>query len=156
MSPWLSDLFLRSQSDERLVSLADAGHDRAFAAIVERYRPELHAHARRLSADGRAEDIVQQAFLSAFAALRSGTEVKHVRGWLYQIVRNAAIRLRAPGDASLDDVALTGAPLEDVVQGRMLALSALSEVGRLPERQREALLRTVQGRHRAEIAGRGS
>jgi RNA polymerase sigma factor (sigma-70 family) len=152
VSPWLSELFLRSQSDERLVSLAGAGHDRAFAAIVERYRPELQAHARRLSADGRAEDIVQQAFLSAFAALRSGTEVKHLRGWLYQIVRNAAIRSHAPGDVSIDDVTLAGAPLEDDVQARALALSALSEVGRLPERQREALVGTVQGRRRAEIA----
>ena len=62
--------FLSSQCDERLVSLARAGHEPAFVAIVERYRPELHALARRLSSEGRGEDIVQQAFLSAFAALR--------------------------------------------------------------------------------------
>lgn len=152
MSPWLSDLFLSSQSDERLVALACAGHDRAFAAIVERYRGELHAHARRLSSDGRAEDIVQQTFLSAFSALRSGTEVSHLRGWLYQIVRNAAARIHGPRDASLDQVSLTGDPLEDVVQERVLALSALSEVGRLPDRQRQALVGTVQGHRRAEIA----
>ena len=47
MSPWLSELFLGSQSDERLVELARAGHDRAFVAIVQRYRRELYAHARR-------------------------------------------------------------------------------------------------------------
>jgi hypothetical protein len=41
ISPWLSDVFLRSQSDERLVALARAGHERAFVAIVERYRREL-------------------------------------------------------------------------------------------------------------------
>ena len=87
MSPRLSDLFLGSQSDERLVSLARAGHDRAFVAIVERYNAELHALARRLCSDGRAEDIVQQTFLSAFAALRSGAEVKHLRGWLYRIAQ---------------------------------------------------------------------
>lgn len=119
--------------------------------IVERYRKELQAHARRLSSDGRA-DIVQQAFLSAFAALRSGTEVTHLRGWLYQIVRHAAIRLRSPRDVALEETAVAGAALEDVVQQRLLALSALSEVGRLPASQREALLATLQGRHRAEIA----
>jgi RNA polymerase sigma factor (sigma-70 family) len=152
VSPWLSDLFLSSQSDERLAALAGAGHDRAFAAIVERYRGELHAHARRLSSDGRAEDIVQQAFLSAFAALRSGAEVRHLRGWLYQIVRNAAAKIHAPRDASLDELSITGAPLEDVAEARALALSALSEVGRLPDRQKQALVGTVQGRRRAEIA----
>ena len=71
MSPRLGEVVLASQSDERLVKLARAGHERAFAVIVERYRPELSALARRLSPDGKAEDIVQQAFLSAFAALRS-------------------------------------------------------------------------------------
>ncbi|HEY2770329.1 MAG TPA: RNA polymerase sigma factor [Solirubrobacteraceae bacterium] len=152
MSPWLSDLFLSSQSDERLVALAGAGHDRAFAVIVERYRGELHAHARRLCSDGHAEDIVQQAFLSAFAALRAGTEVRHLRGWLYQIVRHAAARIHAPRDAPLDEESITSAPLEDVMQERALALSALSELGRLPDRQRQALVGTVQGRRRVEIA----
>ena len=152
MSPRLSDLFLSSQSDERLVALAGTGHDRAFAVIVERYRLELHAHARRLTSDGRAEDVVQQTFLSAFTALRSGTEVQHLRGWLYQIVRNAATRVHGPREAALDDVSIIGEPLEDVVQERAMAISALSEVGRLPERQREALVGTVQGRRRAEIA----
>jgi hypothetical protein len=40
VSPPLSDLLLSSQSDERLVSLARAGHERAFAVIVERYRSD--------------------------------------------------------------------------------------------------------------------
>ena len=100
MSPRLSDLLLSSQSDERLVSLARSGHERAFAVIVERYRTELQALARGLCADGRSEDVVQQAFLSALAALRSGSEVRHLRGWLYQIVRNAAVRPQAPPDGT--------------------------------------------------------
>jgi Sigma-70 region 2 len=90
MSPRTSDLFLRAQSDERLVNLSRAGHDRAFAVIVNRYRRELLAFARRQTSDGRAEDIVQQSLLNAFAALHTGKEVKHLRGWLYQIVRNTA------------------------------------------------------------------
>ena len=111
MSPRLSDLLLRSQSDERLVGLARAGHDRAFATIVERYRPELLAMARRLVSDGRAEDVLQQALLSAFAALRAGAEVRHVRGWLYQIVRNAAVKSRWPAEAPLDEMTASGPAL---------------------------------------------
>jgi hypothetical protein len=34
---------LRAQTDERLVELARAGHERAFEAIVERYRKPLLA-----------------------------------------------------------------------------------------------------------------
>lgn len=153
MSPRLSDLLLRSQSDERLVSLARAGHDRAFATIVERYRPELLGMARRLVSDGRAEDVLQQALLSAFTALRSGTEVRHVRGWLYQIVRNAAVKSRRVDEAPLDEMTASGPALEDLVQQRALAMNAMSEISRLPERQRDALVGSaLGGLGRAELA----
>ncbi len=153
MSPRLSDLLLSSQSDERLVSLARAGNDRAFAAIVERYGPELQAMARRLCRDGHGEDIVQQTFLSAFSALRSGSEVRHLRGWLYQIVRNVAGRHQAPACLPLDQATASADTLEDVVLQRALAMSTLSEIARLPARQRQAMVGTaLDGRARAELA----
>jgi RNA polymerase sigma factor (sigma-70 family) len=153
VSPRLSELLLSSQSDERLVALARAGHERAFAAIVERYGPELQAMAQRLCSDGRGEDVVQQAFLSAFAALRSGCEVRHLRGWLYQIVRNAAGRSQAPICVPLDGTTASVDGLEEVVQQRALAMTALSEIARLPARQRQAMIGTaLDGRPRAEIA----
>lgn len=149
----LSDLLLNSQSDERLVSLARAGHERAFAAIVERYRPELQAMARRLCSDGRSEDVVQQAFLSAFTALSSGCEVRHLRGWLYQIVRNTAGRSQAPACLPLDCATTSANVVEEVVQQRVLAMTALSEIARLPASQRQAMIGTaLDGRARAEIA----
>ena len=153
MSPRLGDLFLTAQSDERLVSLAQAGHERAFAVIVERYRSELLVLARRLSSDGKGEDIVQQAFLSAFTALRSGAEVRHLRGWLYQIVRNAANRSHAPVCVPLDGATAGGETVEDIVQQRATAIGALTEMARLPSRQRQAIVGTaLDGRPRAEIA----
>lgn len=154
MGPWLSDRFLSSQSDERLVSLARAGHDRAFVAIVERYRGPLQAFARRLSADGPAEDVVQQSFLSAFKALRAGAEVTHLRGWLHQIVRHAAVNAasRTPLESELREIVDGRSGTEEQVERRMLVLDGLSEIARLPERQREALLGTVEGRSRSEVA----
>jgi RNA polymerase sigma factor (sigma-70 family) len=144
VTPRLSDLLLSSQSDERLVSLARAGHERAFVAIVERYRPELQALARRLCSDGRAEDVVQQAFLSAFAALRAGAEVRHLRGWLYQIVRNATKRSQPPVHVPLDGAGTCCThTLEEVVQQRALAMSVLAELARLPQRQRQAMIGTA-------------
>ena len=153
MSPRLGDLFLTAQSDERLVSLAQAGHERAFAVIVERYRSELLVLARRLSSDGKGEDIVQQAFLSSFTALRSGAEVRHLRGWLYQIVRNTANRSNAPVCVPLDGATAGGETVEDIVQQRATAIGALTEMARLPSRQRQAIVGTaLDGRPRAEIA----
>jgi hypothetical protein len=45
--PSPSVTLLRTQSDDRLVALAAAGHERAFEAIVERYRRSLIRSARR-------------------------------------------------------------------------------------------------------------
>lgn len=155
MSPWLSDLFLGSQSDERLVSLARAGHERAFVLIVERYKRELHAFARRIGPKGRADDVLQEAFLRAFAALQAGAEVEHLRGWLYQIVRNASIKAatRARAEMELHDEVIAADGLEDEVERRLLTQGVLVEVARLPERQRDAFVKTaVQGRSRSEVA----
>lgn len=82
---------LRTQSDERLVALARAGHERAFEAIVRRYRRPLLTACQRVLPDGRAEDAVQLALVSAWAALSRGDDVRELRAWLYRIVRNAAL-----------------------------------------------------------------
>ena len=153
MSPWLSDLYLSSQSDARLLGLTRDGHPRAFAILAERYRAELLAHARRVGAHGNAEDVVQQTFLSAFAALSAGAEVGHPRGWLHAILRHAASRVRGPADASLEGLDATGEPLELVVERRARIRSVITALEGLPSRQRQALLgSSVQGLSRAELA----
>ncbi|HUZ28755.1 MAG TPA: RNA polymerase sigma factor [Solirubrobacteraceae bacterium] len=156
MSPWFSDMFLSSQSDQRLVRLAQAGHQQALAVIVQRYRRELIRFAHRLGADGRAEDVVQQTFLSALDAFQSGTEVTHLRGWLYTILRHHAARLSEPAHAEVEmaELAAAGAPVEEAVGQRLFAIEALSEINRLPDRQRTALVATaLEGRSREEVAG---
>src|SRR5919112_1593356 len=91
MTPLLSSALLRAQSDERLAELAAAGHDRAFEAIVERYRRPLLRYLRRLLSETLAEDVVQATFINAWSSLRTGTEVRDLRPWLYRIAHNAAI-----------------------------------------------------------------
>jgi RNA polymerase sigma-70 factor (ECF subfamily) len=56
-------------ADERLVALARAGDEHAFAVIVERYRAPLLAYCRRLVPGATAEDALQQTFINAYAAL---------------------------------------------------------------------------------------
>jgi RNA polymerase sigma factor (sigma-70 family) len=153
MSPRISDLYLRSQSDTRLLSLTRDGHARAFAILVERYRPELLARARRLGAPGGAEDVVQQTFLNAYAALTGGAEVGHLRGWLHAILRNAATRAYGPVEAPLEGSDACGEPLEAVIERRARTRSVISALADLPSRQRHALLgSSLQGLSRAELA----
>ncbi len=148
-----SDRLLDAEPDEHLVSLAQTGHEAAFAAIVRRYEPELLAQARRLSSDGRAEDAVQQAFLNAFAALQAGREIRHLRGWLHQILRNVVTRARVPADAPLEVELAVGDSLEETVLRRAHAHATLVELSALPERQRDALVGTaVHGLPRAHVA----
>src|ERR1700736_3837781 len=70
---------LRRERDERLVELARAGDERAFEAIIERYAPALLAHCRRIAGETAAQDAVQQAFITAWSALRGGQDVRHLR-----------------------------------------------------------------------------
>ena len=154
MSPWLSDLLLRTQTDERLVALAVLGNQRACETIADRYRQPLLGFARRLNPD-RAEDLVQQTFLSALSALGAGTEVRHLRGWLYEILRNLAWRDAAgsPVLAELDETAPLTESSQQVAERRMLALDTLTALAQLPERQHDALLQTaIHGRSRTEVA----
>src|SRR4051794_22885049 len=154
MSPRLSDALLRVQSDDRLVMLARSGHERAFVAIVERYRRPLHAFARRMVGDGRVEDVLQQAFVSAWTALNAGAEVRHLRGWLHQIVRNAAIAAaHGPGEDELSDTLIGADGPQAEVERRLEVRETLRNVARLPDRQRRALVGTaMEGRSREEIA----
>lgn len=154
MSPWLSDLLLRTQTDERLVALARLGNQRAFEAIVDRYQQPLGAYARRINPE-RAEDLVQQTLLSAFSALQADAEVRHLRAWLYQILRHLAWRESAasPAMSELEDVVAVSESAAQVAERRMLAVETLGALADLPVGQHNALLQTaVHGRSRSEVA----
>src|SRR6201991_1438597 len=151
-----SPVLLRTQSDERLVLLARAGHERAFEAIVERYRAPLLRAARRYLPEARAEDALQQAYIAAWSALQRGDDVRELRAWLYRIVHNTALnQLRVSGYdyAELDDALRgTDAP-QDEMERRAVVRQTLTGLAALPERQREALLRiAVEGRSQEEVA----
>src|SRR5829696_5550986 len=91
--PSPSIVLLRTQSDARLVALAREGHERAFEAIVERYRRQLLRACRRLLPDARAEDALQQALVAAWRGLERGDEVRELRPWLHRIAHNTALNL---------------------------------------------------------------
>src|SRR5215210_5754889 len=147
---------LRTQSDDRLVALARSGHERAFEAIVERYRRPLLRAARRVLPEARAEDALQQALIAAWTALQRGDDVRDLRAWLYRIVHNTSLnQLRVNGyDYDELDGALRIADAgDDELERRAVVRQTLASLAALPERQREALLRTaVSGYSQEEVA----
>jgi RNA polymerase sigma factor (sigma-70 family) len=154
--PSPSFTLLRTQSDDRLVALAGAGHERAFEAIVERYRRPLLRAARRVLPESRAEDALQQALVAAWTALQRGDEVRDLRSWLYRIVHNTALNaLRGNGydyDELEDTLRITDAG-DDELERRAVVRQTLASLAALPDRQREALLRTaVSGYSQEEVA----
>jgi RNA polymerase sigma factor (sigma-70 family) len=159
MSPRVSTRLLARQSDARLLELLGQGHERAFEALVLRYRGELLSYCHRLGlADGRAEDALQHALLKAWLALQGGTEVRELRAWLYRIVHNTAVNVMrsSPEERALDlDAALIDAATvsESELERATAAREALAHVAALPPMQRHAmLLSAVEGRSHEEVA----
>jgi RNA polymerase sigma factor (sigma-70 family) len=149
-------LLLRTQSDSRLVALAREGHERAFEAIVERYRRQLLRTCRRVLPEARAEDAVQQALLRAWHALERGDEVRELRPWLHRIAHHAALnQLRQSGydfDELRESLRIADAT-EDELERRAVVRQTLQGIAALPPRQREALMAiAVEGRGQQAVA----
>ena len=147
---------LSTQTDERLVDLVRAGYGPAFEAIVERYRRPLLGYVARIVPGGRAEDVVQHAFVNAYESmLRTDSEIR-LRAWLYRIAHNTALN-------ALRDRGLTHSPLDERIDGverpdqaferREGFAELLAAVQALPPRQRDAIvLRELEGRSYEEIS----
>ena len=158
MTPLLSTAILRTQSDRRLVALAQAGHEVAFTTIVERYRPQLRRYCARLVPEARVDDALQQSFLIAWRALENGRAVRELRPWLYAVVHNAAITQPAERRLRLRRAARHARGLRRH-RGRRRApvgvRQTLAAVAALPDRQRDALLAVaLDGRRRARSRSR--
>jgi RNA polymerase sigma factor (sigma-70 family) len=152
----LSLRFLQTQSDEQLAALARAGHERAFEALVRRYRRPLLAYCRRIgSPQTNPEDTLQQGLLQAWSAIRTGVEVREPRAWLYRIVHNVSIsNHRRPVLVPVemrDTAGANGADFE--AEQRMAARDALAGLAALPHLQREVMVGTaVDGMSHDELA----
>ena len=153
---------LTDLSDDRLVDLFRAGREDAFGALYDRYRLRLVRFARRIlsgTAD-EAEDVVQEAFLRAHAALRATDRAIGLGPWLYTIVRNRALNvLRARSTLRerhhCQPVSLPLGDPEISMDQRDRLRRVVDQIGHLPERERRALvLRTFEGRTHAELAAR--
>src|SRR4051794_36509626 len=141
---------LRLRSDEQLLALFRSGREDAFRAIHDRYYGRLLAYVRHmLRGSSEAEDVVQDVFLRAYAALRSSDREIAVRPWLYRVAHNRCIDYvrRAPAPSLQPDELLPGGTDPVAVAERREDLRRLvADLHALPEAQRSALIiRELEG-----------
>ena len=130
-------------ADDRIVAgRAADGDTAAFAVLVRRYTPMMRAYARRiLPGTADVDDVVQEAFVTAWGQLPSLEDPGRVKSWLMRITSRKAIdRIRATYvHADLDDVE-PPAPERSLPQRQAEAragVAALSEaLQQLPAAQR--------------------
>ena len=152
--------------DHRLIAESLAGHSAAFGELVRRYQDRLYNTVFRLvdNADD-AQDVVQEAFLSAYQSLDSFKGDSLFFTWLYRIAVNTAIshrRKRRPvarlvgsdGDILIDpldpsELTRPGSALEQAEEERRLmrALSRLS-----PEHRAVLVMKDLHGQRYEEMA----
>jgi RNA polymerase sigma factor (sigma-70 family) len=79
-------------ADSELVAAVRSGDDAAFEELYRRYQPRIAGFVRGMLHDSaRAEDVSQEAFLSALRRMRANDAEINFKPWIYQIARNAAI-----------------------------------------------------------------
>jgi RNA polymerase sigma-70 factor (ECF subfamily) len=150
-----------------LLRRARQGDGRAFEQLAREVERPLYRHAARMLGPDDAEDVVQDALLSAWKSL-SSFEGTSFRAWIFRIVTNRALdrirsRRRHPQvalDPSSDED--EGAWTEPVAPGPELASIAADReavrvveeaLAMIPAEQRAALLlRDVEGFAYEEIA----
>jgi RNA polymerase sigma factor (sigma-70 family) len=137
---------LKLQGDEHLIAMARAGNPGAFEAIVDRYQGRLLGFCRQmLGSTEDGEDVLQEVFVNAYRAMLADEREINLRPWLYRIARNRCLNhLRKPtADAqeSMDMVPeVEAASTAEKVHNREEFRQLLTDVGKLPETQRSALL----------------
>jgi RNA polymerase sigma factor (sigma-70 family) len=137
---------LKLQGDEKLIAMARGGNPGAFETIVDRYQGRLLGFCRQmLGSTEDAEDVLQEVFVNAYRAMLADEREINLRPWLYRIARNRCLNhLRKPSaDAqeSMDMVPeVEAASTAEKVHNREEFRQILSDVNKLPETQRSALL----------------
>ncbi len=154
-----------ADDDAKLIARVLTGDKSAFGVLIDRHRAGAVAFARRLVMRADAEDVVQDALIGAFLALKDLRAPERFKPWLLGIVINLCrTRLRLRREGYFDDRyggrAIAGFRLEDaapsaefVQEARELHRMISDAVGTLPKEMQEAVrLHYVEGLKLGEIA----
>lgn len=150
------------ESDADLVGRARQGDAGAFDALVRRHLPAAYAVAlARLGEPADAEDVCQDAFVTALQRIEECRQPERFAAWLLSIVRNRshdyarARAVRAAAPIGEMEIASRGpGPLRLTEQAEVEA-DLLRALATLPDLQREVLmLFDIEGWNHREIAER--
>lgn len=150
-----------ADTDSRLVARARAGDARAFEELVRRHLRSAHAVALGVLGNvADAEDVCQDAFLTALEKLDEHRDPKRFAAWLMRIVRNRALNFRESRALRQGEPLDESAPVAEAgddprrrAEQSELRSRLLAALGRLPESQREVvLLHDLEGWKHREIA----
>jgi RNA polymerase sigma-70 factor (ECF subfamily) len=132
------------------IRAAQAGDRPAFARLVDRYWDRLYRWLYHLTRDRHtAEDLAQETFLKALAALASFRPGSNFRAWVFKIGHNNFVNHKRadrrtkhplPEDAAAPEV---GGPVDAAENREALELVAKAVAG-LPSDFRSALLLRVE------------
>ena len=152
-------------TDEQIVAQVVGGHTALFEVLMRRHNERIYRAARAIVRDDReAEDVMQQAYVNAYAHLRQFDHRAKFSTWLTRIAINEALaRVRRQARYESFDEEATGAgetimtrqQVDPEHQAIARELGALLEkaVDALPEGNREVfMLREIEGLSTAETA----
>lgn len=150
-------------ADLELAERARGGDHQAIAELYRQHRAALHRHACRMlyPDEAAAQDVVQEAFVRAIAAIGQTREQLHFRAWVFRIATNLCLRqltqrLRVTANEELAEAA--SEPAGESAGEERLRSEALGRVlgaalDRLPPRYRQILiLREVDELEYEELA----
>ena len=152
-------------TDEQVVSQVLSGQTELFEVLMRRHNERVYRAARAIVRDdGEAEDVMQQAYVNAYAHLRQFGGKSRFSTWLLRIAINEAIaRARQRGRYEAFDEGLLsvetfmmkrppGDPERQAFSGELRGLLEWAIDG-LPDGTREVfVLREVEGLSTAETA----
>ena len=147
-------------SDGELVGAVRQGSSEAFESLVRRHIRAAYSFAMSIVEDGdEADDICQDAFISALRRIEQLREPERFRSWLMSIVRNRALNVRSfqsrRAGPSVDEMALPSeepGPESDLKQ-REIGEEVLKAAEGLTKTQRRVfILHDLEGFDHAEIA----
>ena len=158
-------LALGECSDGELAALALAGRQAAFRELLDRHRASVFRLVRSNTGDDDAAlDVTQEAFIAAFAALKSFDGTRPFKTWVSRIALNKCrdrARRRAvrrffsfalPIEAAVT-VSDDSIPADQQISDRAELARVREAIARLPPAIREPLiLHTIEGLTQVETA----
>jgi RNA polymerase sigma-70 factor (ECF subfamily) len=142
-------------SDGEAVRRVLGGDPEAFGVLVERYRTEFGRVAGGMLGDrDAADDVLQEAFISAYRSLGSCRDPEKFRTWFYTIVTNRCRdALRKKPAVSIDAVEVAARDTADAgAEDAELAEKLQRAMDKLTPEQREVfVLKEVEGKSYEEM-----